>query len=133
MLYAQWEGQVVQATDVFEVVDGAEVARDIALARGIPVTVVLKGVPLVELSDYDVELSDSEGRVYRRVLTREQIARFLFGNNKPGEYTIGPFPPGKYSVVVKKNGAAVYTQSATLSDPQGETFEVSPTGIQKTD
>jgi protocatechuate 3,4-dioxygenase beta subunit len=131
MLYAQWEGQVVQATDVFEVKDSTQVERDITLARGIPVTVRLKGIPVIELSDYDVELQDSEGRTYRRILTREQIARFLFGNNTPGEYTVGPFPPGTYSVVVKKNGATVYMQSATLSDPAGETFEVSSAGIQR--
>jgi hypothetical protein len=74
------------------------------------------GIPAIELSDYDVELQDSEGRAVPPQSSRASRSRaFLFGNNKPGEYTVGPFPPGTYSVVVKKGGAIVLHASPRRS------------------
>ncbi|MFO0981166.1 MAG: carboxypeptidase regulatory-like domain-containing protein [Planctomycetota bacterium] len=131
VLYAHWDNEVVEAAEPFEVKDGASLTRDFTLQRGVPVTVRLTDIPLVELLDYDVEARDAAGNVYRRMITREQLARFLFGNTKPGEYRLGPFPPGTYSIVVKKQGAIVTSQSATLADPNGETFEIGASGIRK--
>jgi uncharacterized surface anchored protein len=124
-LIAVKANETTQASDVFESGAGKETVIDFTLTKGIPVTVRVTKLPQdVSFGDVEVEATDARGRVFRQVVTEEMLENLLLGGLAPGEYHLGPYPPGSYSIAVRQGDAILYSRSVTLKNPDGETFEI---------
>ncbi|MEW6744336.1 MAG: carboxypeptidase-like regulatory domain-containing protein [Planctomycetota bacterium] len=70
----------------------------VTIAQGTTVFLVIKEVPRTGLSDLDIELLGSEGRVPLGLSDISDMAGVMFQIREPGVYGLGTFAPGEYRV-----------------------------------
>jgi hypothetical protein len=124
-LIAVWANEATQASDLFETGAGKEAVIDFTLTKGIPVTVRVTKLPSdLSFGEVEVTATDARGRVFRQIVTEEMLEAWVLGGLAPGEYRLGPYPPGEYKIAIRNGDTIVYSRSVTLKNPDGETFEL---------